>query len=306
MLTRQIKAGRKIGLAWDVFLTVVSAKVQGLTDYHSGVVPFTREQMAHINNKVTMALKGAPKTSSPHQIQCARPIGLGGPDLTLSAGQVRVQLALKVLHSDDQEGQVLRACLGTVQRYSRERRFPWASVFTCPAGTTRGFVEAVSDTLQLASLCIRTVSDLFPEPAGGDATGGGSYELGLSIDTPIAARTAIAQHLNVKGSDKSLASLAWHRASLTARGYGQHLLTTPRPGMTAITRTPLWESIEVDATRNDLPEYTAVSDGTGNGVIGTCQLADDMLKAIGKKKVAMQDGSPGMPETVDGRELMEV
>ncbi len=36
--------------------------------------------------------------------------------------------------------------------------------------------------------------------------------------------------------------------------------------MTAITRTPLWESIEVDATRNDLPEYTAVSDGTGNGV----------------------------------------
>ena len=42
-LIRQVKAARKIGLAWDVFVAAVDSKVVGLTNYHMGVVPFTEQ-----------------------------------------------------------------------------------------------------------------------------------------------------------------------------------------------------------------------------------------------------------------------
>ena len=39
-LLRQVKLGRKLGLAWDVFLLAATSKVMGLISYHTTVAPF--------------------------------------------------------------------------------------------------------------------------------------------------------------------------------------------------------------------------------------------------------------------------
>jgi hypothetical protein len=282
-LIRQVKAARKIDLAWDVFVAAVNTKIVGLTNYHMGVVPFSRAQSTILNNKVTMALKNT-KAASPQQLRCKQPIGVAAPDLSLSAAQIKVQLALNILHSNDQEGQALRWCLRAVQIHSKSRAFPWEDVFLWQSAKQPGFIDAVAQSLQQVGLCIRTDSALFKvnEPSQSLPP---SFEQGIDIAAPVAAREAIAQYMNNKRlvSDRSFGGLRRHAAELVKRGLGQHVLTAPRPGLTPISRTPLWESITVDTTETQLAEYTSISDGTGNGVIGTCQLADDACKALVSK-----------------------
>ena len=47
---RQVKAGRKFGLAWDVFVQAAATKVMGMITYHTGrgrrvpFGPFSRKQ----------------------------------------------------------------------------------------------------------------------------------------------------------------------------------------------------------------------------------------------------------------------
>jgi hypothetical protein len=56
-LLRQIKAGRKLGLAWDVFVQAAATKVFGLVTYHTAVVPFGPAIMACLNDKITAAFR---------------------------------------------------------------------------------------------------------------------------------------------------------------------------------------------------------------------------------------------------------
>jgi hypothetical protein len=282
-LIRQVKAARKIGLAWDVFVAAVNSKIVGLTNYHMGVVPFSRAQSTVLNNKVTMALKNT-AAASPQQLRCQPPIGISAPDLSLSAAQIKVQLALNILHSNDQEGQALRWCLRSVQLHSNSRAFPWEDVFLWQSAKKPGFVDAVAQSLQQIGLCIRTDSALF-EVEESSQCPSLSFERGIDVAAPVADREAIAQYMNNKRlvSDRSFEGLRRHAAELEKRGLGQHVLTVPRPGLTPLSRTPLWESLIVDTTETQLAEYTTISDGTGNGVIGTCQLADDACKALVSK-----------------------
>jgi hypothetical protein len=116
-ILRQIKLGRKLGLAWDVFMQAASAKVLGLVSYHVTVVPFSPDRMATLNNKITEAFK-ITAAASPHQMRCPQPIGLGIPDMTLRAAQTRIQLALTTLQAD---WQVKPHC-----RPSEVANGPWA------------------------------------------------------------------------------------------------------------------------------------------------------------------------------------
>ena len=159
-LIRQVKAARKIDLAWDVFVAAVNSKIVGLMNYHMGVVPFSRAHSTILNNKVTMALKNT-KAASPHQLRCEQPIGVAAPDLSLSAAQIKIQLALNIVHSNDQEGQALRWCLRSVKLHSKSRAFPWENVFLWQSAKKPGFVDAVAQSLHQIGLCIRTDSALF-------------------------------------------------------------------------------------------------------------------------------------------------
>jgi hypothetical protein len=65
-LLRQIKAGRKLGLAWDVFVQAAATKVFGLVTYHTAVVPFGPAIIARLNDKITAAFR-ITESASPHQ-----------------------------------------------------------------------------------------------------------------------------------------------------------------------------------------------------------------------------------------------
>jgi hypothetical protein len=64
-LLRQIKAGRKLGLAWDVFVQAAATKVFGLVTYHTAVVPFGPAIIASLNDKITTAFR-ITESASPH------------------------------------------------------------------------------------------------------------------------------------------------------------------------------------------------------------------------------------------------
>ena len=135
----------------------------------------------------------------------------------------------------------------------------------------------------VSGLCIRTNSSLFHTAGAATPTDSRTYELGLSLDTPIPARAAMlstAHEQPTEGLGQVIRRTRAATGGPHGEGFGPHLLLAPRLGLTAIKRIPLWDSIEVDTAPISLRMYTAVSDGTGNGVIGTCQLADKMPRAI--------------------------
>ena len=113
-LLRQVRAGKRLGLAWDVFVQAAAAKVMGKVTYHTAVVPFGSDRMQCLNNKITAAFM-ITESASPHQMRCPQPIGLGIPDLATRTAQQRINLAITALHSRGMEGQALRWCLRTVQ-----------------------------------------------------------------------------------------------------------------------------------------------------------------------------------------------
>jgi hypothetical protein len=167
-ILRQIKLGRKLGLAWDVLVQAASARVMGLVSYHATIVPFSPDRMATLNNKITEALKITAE-ASPHHMRCPQPVGLGIPDMTLRAAQTRIQLALTTLHSSNMEGQALRWCLRVIQLRSAAGCFPWEDATFWHPPAVQGFAEAVSQSLQQVVLrrspprargCGRTRSDL--------------------------------------------------------------------------------------------------------------------------------------------------
>ena len=79
----------------------------------------------------------------------------------------------------------------------------------------------------------------------------------------MAVREAIAQSMENKRlvSDRSFEGLRRQAAELEKRGLGQHVLAVPRPGLTPLSRTPLWESLIVDTTETQLAGW-----GSGCGV----------------------------------------
>ena len=275
-LLRQIRAGKKLGLAWDVFVQAAAAKVMGKVTYHTAVVPFGTDRMQCLNNKITAAFM-ITESASPHQMRCPQPMGLGIPDLATRTAQQRINLALTALHSQGMEGQALRWCLRMVQ--GATKRFPWeAAAFWVPPAVN-GFVEAVTQSLQEVDLLIRTSSLLFPQADG--EPDAGSLELGISLEAPVAQRVRVVQHM-ANGhvvSKATLENLQRQRPTLARRGLATHLLDKPRRPLVARSRHPLWttrlalDGLEQPIRSVALEQYTSVSDGTGNKVIGTCQVS---------------------------------
>ena len=269
-LLRQVKAGKKLGIAWDVFVQAAAAKVMGKVTYHTAVVPFGTDRMQCLNNKITAAFM-ITESTSPHQMRCPQPIGLGIPDLATRTAQQRINLALTAIHSRGLEGQSLRWCLRMVQ--GATGRFPWESASFWVPPMVNGFVEAVTQSLQEVDLIIRTSSSLFPHTDG--EPDAGSYELGISLAASIAQRTRLVQHManGHKVSKASLENLQRQRAALTLRGLGGHLLDEPRRPLVARSRSPLWTTCLSSKVAKPLDVYTSISDGTGNKVIGMCQIS---------------------------------
>ena len=189
-LLRQVRAGKKLGIAWDVFVQAAAAKVMGKVTYHTAVVPFGTDRMQCLNNKITAAFM-ITESASPHQMRCPQPIGLGIPDLATRTAQQRIKLAMTAIHSKGLEGQSLRWCLRMVQ--GATGRFPWEATSFWVPPAVNGFVEAVTQSLQEVDLLIRTSSSLFPQSDG--EPDAGSYELGISLEAPIAQRIRLVQHM---------------------------------------------------------------------------------------------------------------
>ncbi len=268
-LLRQVKAGRKLGLAWDVFVQAAMTKVMGMISYHTAVVPFSPDVMASLNDKITMAFR-ITESASPHQMRCPQPMGLGIPDLATRTAKLRINLALGTLHSNNMEGQALRWCLRSVQGRSR---FPWeASSFWVPP-KINGFVEAVSQSLQMVGLLIRTMSPLFTfdNSTGSDV----SDELGISLLASPAHRRRLVYHMHdrSKVSQPSLDVLRRQRPALQSSGLAQHLLDPHRRPLVQLSRQPLWTTASMQQPATELEPFASISDGTGNGAIGFCQIS---------------------------------
>ena len=267
-LLRQIAAGRKLGLAWDVFVQAAATKVFGLVTYHTAVVPFGPEVIASLNDKITAAFR-ITESASPHQMRCPQPIGLGIPDLVTRTAQQCINLALGALHSNNMEGQALRWCLRTIQGRSR---FPWEATSFWVPPKVNGFVEAVSHSLQAVGLLIRTMSPLFPSDNGTNPDD--SYELGINLSAPVAHRRRIAHHMHDRSrvSKPTLDNLRKQRSVLTTSGLAQHLLDTQRQPLVRLSRQSLWTCEVLEQPVPELSPFVSISDGTGNRAIGLCQL----------------------------------
>jgi len=269
-LLRQVRAGKRLGLAWDVFVQAASAKVMGKVTYHTAVVPFGVDRMQCLNNKITAAFM-ITESASPHQMRCPQPIGLGIPDLATRTAQQRINLAIAALHSRGMEGQALRWCLRTVQGVTG--RFPWEAAAFWVSPAVNGFVEAVTQSLQEVDLLIRTSSSLFPQKDGEPDED--SYELGISLDAPVAQRIRLVQHManGHRVSKATLENLERQRTTLALRGLERHLLEVPRRPLVARSRHPLWTTRQSLVPAVTLAQHTSISDGTGNKVIGMCQIS---------------------------------
>jgi hypothetical protein len=177
-----------------------------------------------------------------------------------------------MLHSRDMEGQSLRWRLGVLQRVRNLPDFPWSILRTPPPGQPSSFVDGVTTSLQHARLCIRTDSTMYP---CGATMLDPHWERGLRADTPAWAREELACLLRKFPN-------ATHKDLLRRKNWPrfqdlQRLFTdTPMPEHPGeFTRSPLWKSTAVPFQAAPLPRFTAISDGTGAGTIGTCQLSDD-------------------------------
>jgi hypothetical protein len=197
-------------------------------------------------------------------------MGLNIPDLVTRTAQQRINLALGALHSQNLEGQALRWCLRVVQGRSR---FPWEATSFWVPPKVNGFVEAVSQSLQVVGLLIRTMSPLFSvdSNAGPDV----SYELGISLSASPAHRMRLVHHMHDRSrvSKPSLDTLYGQRRALQSSGLAQHLSEPHRQPLVELSRQPLWTKSSLPQPVPTLPPFTSISDGTGGRAIGLCQLS---------------------------------
>jgi hypothetical protein len=184
----RVKLGKRLGLPEDVFILAASSHVMGILNYYLPPVPYSVAQLATINNLVTNAFRIS-QEASVHHLRLPQPMGCNVPDVELQTAKLRIQLALRMLHSRDMEGQFLRWCLGVIQRVRKLPDFPWSTLRSPPPGQPSSFVDGVTTSLQHARLCIRTDSPMYPcgatmlEP---------HWERGLRADTPAWAREELA------------------------------------------------------------------------------------------------------------------
>ena len=99
------------------------------------------------------------------------------------------------------------------------------------------------------------------------------WERGLRADTPAWAREELACLLR-KFPSASHADLLRRKNWPRFQDFQRFLTDTPIPELPDFTRSPLWKSTFVPSQAGPLPRFTAISDGTGDGTIGTCQLSD--------------------------------
>ena len=265
----KVKLGRRLGLPEDVFIEAASSHVMGILNYYLPPVPYSVAQLDTINNLVTNAFRTSAATST-RQLRLPQPLGCNVPDVELQTAELRIQLALRMLHSRDMEGQTLRWCLGVIQRTRKLPDFPWSTLRTPPPGQPSSFVDAVTTSLQHVHLCIRTDSPMYP---CGTTMLGFHWERGLRTDTPAWAREELAGLLRNFPS-ATYQDLLYRRNWPKFRDLQHHFTDTPISDLPEFTRSPLWRSKELPFQTDPLPRFTAISDGTGDGVIGTCQLTD--------------------------------
>ena len=99
------------------------------------------------------------------------------------------------------------------------------------------------------------------------------WERGLSADTPAWARDELAWLLR-NFPNATHRDLLYRRNWPKFQDFQHFFVNTPIPELIEFTRSPLWQTKTVQFQSELLPRFTAISDGTGDGVIGTCQLSD--------------------------------
>ena len=265
-LLQQAKQGRQLGLPWDVYLQCCSCVIMGLVNYHTAVVPFTTQQMAWLNNKICEALKLC-AAASPHLLRCAAPLGLSIPDVELAAGQQRVNLAMRILHSDRLEGQTLRWCLRAAQDARKLSSFLWSDLHLHRPLRHSSFIDAVAQSLQQTGLRIRTDLSLFHPTVARQL----SWQDFLEANTPPWASDLVTKHLPQLASEMSLARKRMQPVFADVRDY---IRTTPRDDSVSWSRTELWSEFETPFDSPTLPHGISISDGTGDKAVGCCQLDD--------------------------------
>ena len=150
----KVQQGKRLGLPEDVFNQAASSHVMGILNYYLPPVPYSVAQLASINNLVTNAFRTSAEASA-HHLRLPQPFGCDVPDVELQTAKLRIQLALRVLHSRDMEGQTLRWCLGVIQRTRKLPDFPWSTLYTPPPGQPSSFADAVTTSLQHVHLWFR-------------------------------------------------------------------------------------------------------------------------------------------------------
>ena len=198
-----------------------------------------------------------------------QPIGYNVPDVELQTATIRIQLGLRMLHARDMEGQTLRWCLRAIQESRQQPDFPWSTLRTPPPDARSSFADAVTTSLQQVHLCIRTDSTLYPDRPSQEC----HWERGLIHTTPAWAREALALLLR-RLQHPTCADLQHRRNWPKFRDLQRFFADTPSPDLPPITRIPLWRHFTTPFGGPPVPSYAAISDGTGDGVIGACHLSD--------------------------------
>ena len=104
------------------------------------------------------------------------------------------------------------------------------------------------------------------------------WERGLRADTPAWAREELACLLR-KFPNATHADLLRRKNWPGFQDLQRFFTDNPLPEHPEFTRSPLWKSTTVPFQTDPLPRFTAISDGTGDGIIGTCQLSDASNRA---------------------------
>ncbi len=99
------------------------------------------------------------------------------------------------------------------------------------------------------------------------------WERGLRADTPAWAREELACLLR-KFPSATHADLLRRKNWPGFQDFQRFFTDKPMPEHPEFTRSPLWKSTAVRFQTDLLPRFTAISNGTGDGIIGTCQLSD--------------------------------
>jgi hypothetical protein len=117
------------------------------------------------------------------------PIGLAVMDVELDIAQRRIKMATDTLHSNDVEGSALRWCLRVLQLVHHVPHFWWSDPRVARTGTSRGFVDGVTQSLKVMDLAILCTTDWFDRPPA-DST---LWERGFKSNTPEREMAKIAK-----------------------------------------------------------------------------------------------------------------